>query len=175
MAKKAKKDKKPKTKQQKAAIIMGIILAVLFVLTLGTKLAINPNSPLYRSYALMIMPKSINTTFEEKELTLYIEKNKKFDKTKNQPLEQFNVYYYKDNDTSKEKIYLENGSTLKGEKEESNLMVLQFLGNATITDSIIRNVLNKILIVLCVLLGIYLIYIWYLDWCRRQDKKANIS
>ena len=169
----AKIDKKPKTKQQKAAIIMGIILAVLFVLTLGTKLAISPNSPLYSSYALMIMPKSIDTTFDEKDLTLYIEKNKDFDKTKSQPLEQFNTYYYKDNDPSKEKIYLKNGSTLKGEKEESNLMVLQFLGNATITDSIIRGTLNKILIALCVLLGCYLIYLWYLDWCRRQDKKAQ--
>ena len=173
MAKEAKKDKKPKTKQQKAAIIMGIILAVLFVITIGARLAISPNSPFYRSYALMIMPKSIETTFDEKELTLYIEKNKGFDKSKNQPLEQFNVYYYEDNDTSKKKIYLENGSTLKGEKEQSNLMVLQFLGNATITDSIIRGIIKKILIVLCVLLACYLIFIWYLDWCRRQDKKVN--
>ncbi|MBR7060154.1 MAG: hypothetical protein IKI34_00250, partial [Eubacterium sp.] len=50
---------------------------------------------------------------------------------------------------------------------------LQFLGNATITDSIIRNILNKTLVVLCILLVCWLIYIWYLDWCRRQDKKAH--
>ncbi|MBR3737302.1 MAG: hypothetical protein IKN26_01055 [Eubacterium sp.] len=168
-----KKEKKIKTKQQKAALISGIILAVLFVLTLGTKLATNPNSPLYRDYAIMIMPKSISTTFEDKELVLYIEKNKKYDKEKSQPLEAFQVYYYENNDTSKEKVYLKNGTVLKGKKEQSNMMVLQFLGNATITDSIIRNILNKTLVVLCILLVCWLIYIWYLDWCRRKDKKAH--
>ena len=171
---KVKKEKKEKTKQQKWAIGLGIALAVLFVLTIGVKLAIMPNSPLYTSYAIMLMPEKIDTTFDEKDLTLYVEKNKNFDKTKDQPLEAFQVYYYEDNDTSKKKIYLENGSTLKGEKEESNLMVLQFIGNASINDGIVRNVLNKILIVLFILLGVYLIFIWYISWSIRYDKKKEL-
>jgi hypothetical protein len=172
---KVKKEKKEKTKQQKWAIGLGIALAVLFVLTTAFKLAIMPNSPFYNNYALMIMPKSVDTTFDEKDLTLYIEKNKEFDKTKSQPLERFKVYYYEDNDTSKDKIYLENGSTLKGEKEESNLMVLQFLGSATITDGIIRKIANKIYIVLFILLAAYLIYIWYVIWSIRYDKKKELN
>ncbi|MBE6742111.1 MAG: hypothetical protein E7570_07395 [Ruminococcaceae bacterium] len=170
-SKKAKKEKKAKTKQQKCAIVLGIILVVLFVLTLGTKIAINPNMPTYNNYAYMIMPKSIKTVFDDKEMTLYIEKNKDYDKTKHQPLEAFKVYYYEDDDTSKEKIYLKNGITLKGEKEESNLMVLQFLTNGTLTDSIIRAVLNRTLIGLSVLLGIYLIFVWYVVWSMKYDKQ----
>ncbi len=170
---KIKKEKAPKTKQQKLAIGFGIALLILFVLVGGTKIAINPNMPTYNNYAYMIMPKSVDTVFEEQDLTLYIEKNKDFDKTKNQPLEAFKVYYYKDNDTSTKKIYLKNGSTLKGEKEQSNLMVLQFLGSATITDGIIRNALNKALIVLFVLLAFYLIYLWYVIWSIKEDKKRE--
>ncbi|MBQ9530952.1 MAG: hypothetical protein IJR70_02655 [Eubacterium sp.] len=172
---KDKSENTPKTTQQKLPIVFGITLLVLFVLVLGTKLAISPNMPSYNNYVLMLMPKSIDTVFDDKDLTLYVEKNKDFDKTKNEPLEAYKVYYYKDNDTSTKKIYLKNGKTLKGEKEESNMMVLQFLGNATITDSIIRNILNKALIILFVLLACYLIYIWYLDWCRRQDKKKELN
>ena len=172
---KDKTEKKPKTKQQKVAIILGIILFVLFALVIGTKIAINPNMPTYNNYAYMLMPKSIETTFDEKKLTLYVEQNKDFDKSKDAPLSAFKVYYYEDNDTSKKKIYLENGLTLKGEKEESNLMVLQFLGNSTITDSIIRSVLNKTLIVLCVLLACYLIFVWYLVWSAKEDKKKEMK
>ena len=170
---KTEKVKTPKTKKEKIVTAIGIVLCFLLVLTIGTKLAINPKMPTYDNYAFMLMPKSIDTVFEEKDLTLYIEKNKDFDKTKNQPLEAFKVYYYEDNDTSKKKVYLKNGSTLKGEKESSNLMVLQFLGNATITDSIIRNILNKALTVLCILFACYLIYVWYLLWCRKEDRKKE--
>ena len=172
---KAPKENKQKTKQQKFATVTGIVILILLVITIGARLAISPHSPLYRNYALMIMPNSVDTVFEDKDLTLYIEKNKKFDDSKNQPLEAFSVYYYEDNDSSKDKIYLKNGSTLKGEKEESNLMVLQFLGNATITDSIIKNVLSKIFIVLCILLACWLIYIWYLSWCAREDRKKALN
>lgn len=172
---KERAEKEPKTKKQKIVIGVGITLLILFVLVIGTKIAISPNMPTYNNYAFMIMPKSTQTVFEDKELTLYIEKNKEFDKTKNQPLEAFKVYYYKDNDPSNKKIYLENGSTLKGEKEESNMMVMQFLGSATITDSIVRNVLNKALIVLCILLACYLIYVWYLVWCIKEDKRRELN
>ena len=170
---KTKKEKAPKTKQQKLAIGFGIALLILFVLIGGIKLAINPNMPTYNNYAYMIMPKSVDTVFDDKELTLYIEKNKDFNKEKDQPLEAFRTYYYKDNDTSTKKIYLKNGSTLKGEKEQSNLMVLQFLGSATITDGIVRSILNKAFIVLCILLACYLIFVWYVVWSYKEDKKKE--
>jgi hypothetical protein len=172
---KVKKEKKPKTKQQKWAIGLGIALLAMFVITFGAKLAIMPNSPLYSSYALAIMPKSVETTFDEKELVLYVEKNKDYDRTKEQPLEAFRVYYYENNDASGEKIYLENGTSLKGEKNESNLMVLQFLANATITDGIIRKVINRILLVLCLLLIPYFIFVWYIIWSIRYDKKKELK
>ena len=171
----AKKDKKPKTKQQKIALVLGIIWLVLFAVTICAKFAITPNSPFYTSYAYAIMPKSVETTFDEKKITLYVEKNKDYNKKENQPLEAWKVYYYENGDTSGKKIYLENGSTMKGEKEESNLMVLQFIGNASITDGIIRNIINKILIVLCILLIPYLIFIWYMSWSRRYDKKKELN
>ena len=163
------------TKQKKAIVIFGIVWLVLFVISVGGRLAISPNSPLYYSYAYMIMPKSVETTFEEKDLTLYIEKNKDFNKKENQPLEAWKVYYYQDNDTSKEKIYLKNGSTLEGEKEQSNMMVLQFIGSATITDGIIRGIFKKIIIVLCILLIPYLVYVWYISWSIRYDKNKALN
>ena len=172
---KEKKDKKPKTKQQKWAIGLGIALAVLFVITIGARLAISPESPLYNSYLMAIMPKSIDTVFDEKEMTLYIEKNKEFDKEKNQPLEAFSVYYYENNDKSKEKTYIEYGKKFEGENESAALMTLQFLGNATITDGIIRTTIKDTLIVLCILLGCYLIFIWYIIWSINYDKKKELN
>ena len=172
---KVKTEKKPKTKQQKTAIGLGIAFLVLFIITIGFRIAITPNSPLYTGYVYMIMPKSIETTFEDKKLTLYVEKNKDFNKKENQPLEAWRIYYYEDNDTSREKTYLKNGSTLEGEKEQSNLMVLQFIGNATITDGIVRKITKNAIIILCVLFAAYLIYIWYLSWSRRYDKKKEMN
>ncbi|MBR1763410.1 MAG: hypothetical protein IJ731_08630 [Eubacterium sp.] len=166
---------KERTKKEKKVIGLGIALLVLFVLSVGVRLAIIQSSPFYNTYAYMIMPKSIETVFDEKDLTLYIEQNKDFDKTKNEPLEAYKVYYFEDNDASKKKVYLKNGTTLKGEKEESNLMVLQFLTSATITDNIIKNIIGKAIIVLCVLGVCYLIYLWYLNWCRREDKKKELN
>lgn len=166
---------KERTKKEKKVIGLGIALLVLLVLTVGVRQAIIKSSSFYNAYYYMIMPKSIETVFDEKDLTLYIEQNKDFDKTKNEPLEAYKVYYFEDNDASKKKVYLKNGTTLKGEKEESNLMVLQFLTSATITDNIIRNIIDKAIIVLCVLGACYLIYLWYLSWCRREDKKKELN
>ena len=75
---KAKTDKKPKTKKQKTVIAIGIVFAVLFILSIGTTLAIGSNSPFYESYVYLIMPKSIETEFDGKEMTFYVEKNNYF-------------------------------------------------------------------------------------------------
>ena len=172
---KTKKEKKPKTKQQKWAIGLGIALAALFVITIGARLAISSNSPIYNDYLIAIMPESVDTVFDEKDMTLYIEKNKDFDKEKNPPLDAFKVYYYENNDKSTKKIYIENGEKFEGENESATMMTLQFLGNATITDGIIRKILKNTLIVLCILLGCYLIFIWYIIWSIRYDKKKELN
>ena len=162
-------------KQKKVVVVFAIIWLILLVITLGFKFAISQKSPLYYDYLFAIMPKSIDTVFDEKDLTLYIEKNENFDKEKNQPLDAFNVYYYENNDTSTEKKYLENGSAMKGVNESTNVMILQFLGNATISDGIIRKVINNALTVLFVLLVPYLIYIWYITWSIRYDKNKAMT
>ena len=172
-SKKAKKEKKAKTKQQKCAIVLGIIWGVLFVLTLGTRIAILPNMPTYNTFLYMILPKSVNTVFEDKELTLYVEKNKDFDKSKDLPINAIKIYYYKNNDTSTEKIYLKDGLILHGEKETSNFMGIQVWGDAIITYNIIVGILNKVLIALAVILGFYLIYVWYVVWSIKYDKQHN--
>ena len=173
MAMENKPEKKKKTKQQKAAIIIGITLLVLFIITISARFAISSSSPFYNDYLIMLMPESIDTEFDGKDMTFYVEKNKDFDKNKDMPITAFSVYYYEGNDTSTKKIYLENGSTLKGENESTNLMVLNFLADSTITDRIIRQTIKDAIIVLCVLTVFYLIYIWYLIWSRNYDKKKE--
>jgi hypothetical protein len=172
---KEKKDKKPKTKQQKWAIGLGIALAALFVLTIGAKLMTLPQSPIYYDYLLMLMPESKETEFDGKKITLYIEKNKDYNKEQDDVTNAFSVYYYENGDKSKDKIYLSNGKELTGVNESSNYMSLSFMVDATLNYNLVQKIIKRTFITLCVLTGFYLIFIWYIIWSIRYDKKKELN
>jgi len=165
------KEKKTKTKQDKLLIVFAIVLAVLILLPVCTKIVSSSKMPFHTGYVYALMPKSLDLEFNDEEITFYIEKNKEFNKEKDQPLSAYKVYYYENNDKKTDKIYLDNGQTMVAQTESSSLMTLNFLADAAITGRIINRIANTVLIVDAVLLVGYAIFIWYVLWSKKYDKE----
>lgn len=170
---KDKKEKLPETKKQKRVIGIGIAFLVIFSLIIAGFVVVKSSETVQNSLMYLLMPKSMDLEFEGDTITFYVEKNKDFSADKNQPIEAFKLYYYKDNDKSKDKVYLEKGGRLSGEAQSTNLMVLSFLVSANATMNILKAIGKYLLIILIVLFAIYLIYLWYLNWCKREDKRKE--
>ena len=167
-------DNKVYAVHKKIAIIVGIVLVAVLLLSGLSRILISNKMPYYQNYVYAIMPKSLETEFGDEKYTFYLEKNKDFDKEKDQPLNAFIVYYYEDNDKSKTKISLKDGDTMIAQTESSSLMVLNFLANARITDGIIKSIIKKVAIIDAVLFIPYLIYVWYITWSIKYDRDLAI-
>ncbi|MBQ9516810.1 MAG: hypothetical protein IJR60_01870 [Eubacterium sp.] len=181
------------TKQKKRVIIIGVILGVLLVAGITGTLLIKLSQPVYTKLSIALMPETLEYTDSDgKKLTFYIEENKKFDPKKNDPIEAYNTYYLDKND---KKVYLEGGvymtdkeyaesKKLKGENDnkksdtgvkenigQGQLVTVGFLVSAQENANKVLAGFRWAVAVFAVCCAAYLIYLWYLSWSRREDKK----
>ncbi len=183
-------------KQKKRAIIIGAVLGVLLVLGIVFTFLLRTNQPLYTKLSIALMPETLEyENSDGEDITFYIEENKDFDKEKDDPIEAYKTYYYKDKD-KKEKVYLKDGiymtdkeyaeskrSDLKENNKSSDgvksnigqgqMVTVGFLISAQEKANKVRTVVRVIVAIFAVACVAYLIYLWYLNWSKRQDKKAE--
>ena len=182
--------------QKKRAIIIGAVLGVLLVLGIVCSVLLKVSQPIYTKLSIALMPESIeyNVPDSDEKITFYIEENKDFDKEKDEPVNAYKVYYFKDKD-KKEKVYLENGvyisdkeyaeskrADLKDDDDniidgakynvgEGAQVTVGFLFEAQTKANKVKTIVNVIVTIFAVACVAYLIYLWYLNWSAREDKK----
>ena len=183
-------------KQKKRAIIIGVILAVFLAAGITGAVLLRTNQPLYTKLSIAMMPDHLDYTDSDgKEVTFYIEENKDYDSEKDDPIDAYSIYYFKD-EKSEEKTYLENGVYMTdteyaesvkqgkdtGKTDANGAKYNEGVGANVITGFMFeaRANANKVSTVFKVLVAVfaiccvaYLIYLWYLNWSVRYDKKKE--
>ncbi|MBR3149839.1 MAG: hypothetical protein IKF64_06690 [Eubacterium sp.] len=186
-------------KQKKNAIVMGAVLGVLLVIGIVFSLLMRVNQPLYTKVSIALMPETIEYTNPDTKETIvfYVEENKEYNAEKDEPINAYKTYYYKD-DAKKEKVYLENGVYMTdkefAESKRADLqnqenkadengakynvgvgqqVTIGFLMSAQENANKVKTVVNVFLALFIIACVGYLIYLWYLNWSIRQDKKEK--
>lgn len=104
-------------------------------------------------------------------MTFYCERNKDFDAENDQPVNACKYYYL----AGKEKVYLEDGVYYPAEyyMEDSDAtsvpVYIAFIYSATDGIKILKNVCTVVAVIILLAFFSFFIYLWYLNWCRRQD------
>ena len=182
-------------KQKKRAIIIGVILLVLLVSGITGSVLLRTSQPLFTKLTIAMMPDSLDYKDSDgNTITFYVEENKDYDKEKDEPLDAYKAYYYKDKDKKErvdldggvymtDKEYAESKRSDKKDTEQSGdarynvgegtLVTVGFLAEAQKKANVVKKVVNVLLGIFIVCVIAYLIYLWYLNWSKRYDKKAQ--
>ncbi len=183
--------------QKKRALITGIILGALLLLGILFAVLFSVNQSFYTKVSIALMPESIEYKVPDSDevITFYIEENKDYDKEKDEPINAYKTYYFKDKD-KKEKVYLENGVYITDKefaeskradlKDQNNIIdgakynvgegtqvTIGFLFAAQQKANKVKTAVNIIVAIFAVACVAYLIYLWYLNWSVREDRKAK--
>ena len=181
-------------KQKKRTIIIGVILGVLLVTGITGALVLKLSQPVYTKVSIALMPEKLDYTDSDgKKLTFYIEENKKFDAKKDEPIKAYNTYYLDEND---KKVYLKDGiymtdrefaeskrtdkqkanDTSDGVKEnigQGQMVTVGFLVAAQENANKVVAAFRWAAVIFAVCCAAFLIYLWYLSWSAREDKKKQ--
>ncbi len=180
-------------KQKKTAIIIGVILGVLLAAGITGSVLLKVSQPLYTKLSIALMPETLELKQEDgSTITFFIEQNKDYDKTKDDPIDAYKTYYM-DGD---KKVYLEGGVYMSGKdfaesKKADNqnkddtqdgvknnigkgqMVTVGFLFAAQEKANKLQGIITAADVVFALCCVAYLIYLWYLSWSRRQDKKEQ--
>lgn len=160
-------------------VVMTFVASIIIAMIVGisTMDTYKAGAKFTNAFIFALMPSQIEGTAEEgtEGVTFYVEKNKEYDANKDEPINAFSYYML----TSEgEKVYLEDGvfypasNYMEGNKEvESVPVYLDFYLQIIQKVQIIKNVVTVLITLLCIALGVGLIYIWYRSWCRREDAR----
>jgi len=179
--------------QRKKAWIIGGILCTLLVVSIVFFALFNLSQPFFTKVSIAVMPETI--TSEDGSMTFYIEENKDFDAAKDDPSAAYTTYYYDQNDkkvvlpggmymTAEEfaeskradkKGVTDDGTTVedgvKTREGKGQAVLVGFFTEGLERAKTIRTVIDVIMALFIVCFLAFLIYLWYINWSIRQDKK----
>ena len=165
---KEKKAKRQLTKKEKNAVVIGIVLLLLLALLIGGLVLVKTNDSVANSLVAAMMPESITGNDNGQDITFYAEKNKDYKKGEDEPIDAFSVYYY---DANNERVDLPQGFYKTSTADMQ--VTVGFLFKAQERLHKVTTVVKVFIALLAVAIVIYLLYIWYLSWSRREDLKKE--
>lgn len=163
---KVKKKMSPKMKKITiAGIVIGIIAVIAIVLGINHTAVMSEIN-----YALM--PKSITPTIGGTQMEFYVYKNKDFNqfKDKDTPLKAFGYYYIDENG---KKVDLGWDKSYTASNGETFTPSLFFMFQAGENTTKVKNVASKIIPIVVIVVVILLIYLWFKNWCKREDARME--
>ncbi|MBQ7203777.1 MAG: hypothetical protein IJS03_07165 [Eubacterium sp.] len=189
--------------KNKKMLIIGIILATIAVAGIVGVILVNTSQAIGTKLSVMLMPETLEYDDNGETITFYIEENKKYDKTKDEPIEAYNVYYFgKDENGKKKKIVLDGGiyynaeeqakqKSIYKEKYEENkgkgnfkqdgaFVTLGFLIKAQEKANSLKVIVSVIVAVYVLVCLAFLIRVWYNSWKKRnypedEDNEEEIT
>ena len=130
-------------------------------------------------FVTMLMDKKITTDkqIDGRYMTFYREDNPDFDpSTTDDVTKAIKVYYINDND---EKVYLDDGFYYPSGSVNGTVEKVYVIGGFyyTVLEHLhtFQNVLKTLLMLVAVLVLVFLVMLWYRNWCKREDKKAELA
>ena len=117
-----------------------------------------------------MMPKSITAGQTSNDKVFYVEKNDEYDKDKDEPIDAWKFYYI-GGDDGKTKQYLDKGNYTSHVGAETQSVAAGFFLKANEKYDVVKNVLKVIVAIFVIALIAFLIWVWYLVFCLREDKK----
>lgn len=160
-----------KTKKRvKTAKKIGIAIAVVLLAFIIGLVVISASDSVKNSLVTAMMPKSITAGQTSNDKTFYVEKNDKYDKDKDEPIDAWKFYYI-GGDDGKTKQYLDKGNYTSHVGGETQSVAAGFFLKANEKYNVVKNVLKVIVAIAVVALIAFLIWVWYLAFCLREDKK----
>lgn len=166
---KAVKAKKKMSSKNKKITIASVVIGIVAIIAI--LIGIN-HTQIMSELTYSMMPKSINPVVDGQEVTFFVYKNKDFNqfKDKETPLKAFGFYYLDENgkniDLSWDKVYV--GS--KGTKFTPNVWFMM-KANEKLTK--VKSVSSKVIPIVVILFVILLIYLWFKNWCKREDARME--
>lgn len=165
--------KKNKNNKKRIKIISAITAVVLVIAITAVTIATNKTAEtaFNTKMTLLLMPDSLSTAFDGKDVTFYVRENKKFDSKKesSQPLNAFEFYYYDDDGNE---VNLGSDGTYKTKSIDIMPSVL-FLMKTNENLAKVKSIGAKVGVVLVVLVFALVIVLWYKSWSKRQDKEKE--
>lgn len=165
--------------------ITSIILAVLLIVSIFATVVFSARaydvkdgevnvyklqSKIYTSMIVKAMPKSIEGKDNGRPINFYIEVNDKYDSTKDDPVEQYRVYYF---NADGEKRIAANG-IYRGSTEEMYPLVGFFIAGMDNLKTL--KAVVKVVVVLTIIAVVgFAIYLIYLLYALFQDRKYSAS
>lgn len=160
-----------KTKKRvKTAKKIGIAIAVVLLAFIIGLVVISVSDSVKNSLVTAMMPKSISAGQTSNDKTFYVEKNDKYDKDKDEPIDAWRFYYI-GGDDGKTKQYLDQGTYVSSANADPQSVAAGFFLKANEKYNVVKNVLKVIVAVAVIALIAFLIWVWYLAFCLREDKK----
>ncbi len=157
-------------KRVKTAKKIGIAIAVVLLAFIIGLVVISASDSVKNSLVTAMMPKSISSDANDNYKTFYVEKNDKYDKDKDEPIDAWKFYYI-GGDDGKTKQYLDQGTYTSSVNAEPQSVAAGFFLKANEKYNVLKNVLKVIVAVAVIALIAFLIWVWYLSFCMREDKK----
>ncbi len=163
-------------KKKKAIIICSIVSVVVLIAAVLT-IMLTSNSvstTIYNKAVLGLMPNTITGVTADGEMTFYVKSNKDYDAKKDgsEPINAF-VFYYKDKDGKDTEVDTA-GNYVDSSGTKHNVM-LGFFAKGLEKLRKIQAVLKVVAVVMGIILLGVLIYLWYLNWCKREKKRKELE
>lgn len=165
-AEKTKKNVNPKKKKIViAAIIVGVIALIAILIGVNHTLIMS-------DFNYAMMPKSITADVDGRNITFYKYKNKEFNqfKDKETPLKAFGFYYLDDNG---KKVDLSWDKSFTGSKGTTFTPNIWFMFKANDKLEKVKSVSSKVIPIVVIVLVVLIIYLWFKNWCKREDKRME--
>lgn len=163
---KTKKKMNPKKKKITIASIVIGIIAIIAIL-----IGVN-HTQIMSDLTYSMMPKSLTPVVDGQEVTFFVYKNRDFNqfKDKKTPLKAFGFYYLDGNgkniDLSWDKAY----TGANGTKFTPNVWFMM-KANEKLTK--VKSAASKVIPIVVILVVILLIYLWFKNWCKREDERME--
>ncbi len=167
-----------KFKKKIRACIAGIIACVLIIVlfcfgvaitaTSNTKLGNDDlRSKIYTKVIIAALPHSITGSDNGKEVTFYMDYNKDYDSEKDEPLKQYLPYYFEGD----KRIDLPDGVYVSPTTGKEMQVTIGFFLRGANKLKVLSSVFKVLIAILIVGSIALIIFLSYLIWCYKQDKK----
>lgn len=177
------KEKRKLLKWQKICISLACVFAFISIFCFAAVKITSAdvfNSKFYTKAVLALMPEKISTEDTlGNEYTFYVEENKEYNEKEDpdNPINAFSFYYYTENeDGEKEKVYIdsEKGNFVAGDGQNLLVSIGFFTSGLTTLRKIQKGMKIVVGVSMAGLVAVG-IYVWYKDFCRREDeRKAEV-
>lgn len=161
--------KKALTDTTKKIIKIAVSFLVIIGVLVGSLAYVSANQAKVSSKLIIAcMPKSITGYDNGTKIDFYVEYNKDYNDETDDPIRAFNTYYF-DKDGKRHDL---PGGRYQSPTQDMQVVV-GFFYKAQENIKILKNVIYVIIALVCLAVGVFLIYLWYKSWCKRQEKKKN--